>query len=173
MRFANLVWLVPAVALLLGGCGDKAAQNVAMQPMAFHSDDECHVCGMVITRFPGAKGQALDAKAQQVRKFCSAAEMLSWWMQPENRQANLTLYVHDMGKSQWDKPDDAHLILAEQAFYVPAPDLPGAMGLSLGSFSDKQAAQQFADEQDSEVLTLEEMIATLSAAPGTAHHGHH
>ncbi|MBN7822070.1 nitrous oxide reductase accessory protein NosL [Bowmanella yangjiangensis] len=173
MRLANLVWLVPAVSLLLGGCGDKVAQNEMIQPTAFHSDDECHVCGMVITRFPGPKGQALDAAAQQVRKFCSASEMLSWWMQPENRQANLTLYVHDMGKSQWDKPDDAHLIPAAQAFYVPAPDLPGAMGLSLGSFSDKQAAQQFADAQHSEVLSLDEVVARLSAAPVAAHHGHH
>src|SRR3546814_4849150 len=86
-------------------CSSDLATEAAL---AFHPSDECHVCGMVITDFPGPKGAA--ATASGVKKFCSPAEMLGWWLQPENHRADVQLYVHDMGRSHWNIPDDAHLI---------------------------------------------------------------
>src|SRR5690554_7359072 len=76
---------------------------------------------MVVMDFPGPKGQAVARDG--VRKFCSTAEMLSWWLQPENRILQLRLYVHDMGRSHWDQPDDAYLVDATQAWYVTGTGL--------------------------------------------------
>ncbi len=97
------------LALGLAGCGDdKEAVQQTLEPVAFHASDECHVCGMVIASFPGPKGQAVAKEG--VKKFCSTAELLGWWLQPENRLLDAKLYVHDMGRSVWAHPDDEHLI---------------------------------------------------------------
>src|SRR5690606_37571920 len=74
-------FFIVTLMLLLGGCGE-AEKAVSLEPVALHGDDECHVCGMVIADFPGPKGQAVEKAG--VRKFCSTAEMLGWWLQPEN-----------------------------------------------------------------------------------------
>lgn len=138
--------LVMLFGLLLAGCSDKEEARVSYDPVAFHADDECHVCGMIVADFPGPKGQAVERNG--VRKFCSTAEMLSWWLQPENNILQAKLYVHDMGRSQWDQPEDEHLIDATQAWFVTGTPLQGAMGASLASFADRQAAEALAAEHD-------------------------
>ena len=106
-------------ALLLGlglaGCGEQEEVRQSLEPVAFHASDECHVCGMIISDFPGPKGQAVEKGG--VKKFCSTAEMLGWWLQPENRLLEARLYVHDMGRSVWEHPDDGHLIDATSALW--------------------------------------------------------
>ena len=46
-------------ALLLGlglaGCGDQEEVRQSLEPVAFHASDECHVCGMIISDFPGPR----------------------------------------------------------------------------------------------------------------------
>ncbi len=122
------------MCLALAACGKAEPPAASEAALAFHPSDECHVCGMVITDFPGPKGAAVGAGG--VKKFCSPAEMLGWWLQPENHRADVKLYVHDMGRSHWDTPDDAHLIDARTAYFVIGSGLKGAMGVVLASFSD-------------------------------------
>jgi copper chaperone NosL len=147
--------LVLLCALLLAACGESEQQAQALGPVAFHPSDECHVCGMVIADFPGPKGQAVEKGG--VKKFCSTAEMIGWWLQPENRHLTATLYVHDMGRSVWDQPDDDHLIDASSAYYVAGTQLKGAMGVVLASFADEQAARKLAAIQGGRVLRFEEI----------------
>lgn len=163
------------LALLIGlgllACNEPEAVQQNLAPVAFHDSDECHVCGMIITDFPGPKGQAVDKSA--VKKFCSAAEMLGWWLQPENRIGAAKLYVHDMGRSEWLKPDDSHLIDASSAFYVVGlgeSGLQGAMGAVLASFADEQAARKLAAIHGARVLRFEEIDqAVLQQAAATQH----
>jgi copper chaperone NosL len=147
------------MCLALAAC-DKAEPPAASEAaLAFHPSDECHVCGMVITDFPGPKGAAVGAGG--VKKFCSPAEMLGWWLQPENHRADVKLYVHDMGRSHWDAPDDAHLIDARSAYFVIGSGLKGAMGVVLASFSDPQAAEKLASDTGGRVLRLEDIDQKL------------
>ena len=145
--------------LLLAACDKAPESSFTDAPVAFHPNDECHVCGMVITDFPGPKGAAVGAGG--VKKFCSPAEMLGWWLQPENHRADVTLYVHDMGRSHWDAPDDAHLIDARTAYFVIGSGLKGAMGVVLASFSDPQAAEKLASDSGGRVLRLEDIDQKL------------
>lgn len=166
-------FVVATIFLGLTACGEAEQNPVALEPVAFHEGDECHVCGMVITRFPGPKGQAVAP--EMTRKFCSTAEMLGWWLQPENQNLKAELYVHDMGRSDWNHPDDKHLIDATEAWYVAGTELKGAMGIVLASFADKQAAQALADEHNGRVLAFEQIDQALlqqRAAVGQAHHAH-
>ncbi|WP_253264449.1 nitrous oxide reductase accessory protein NosL [Aeromonas media] len=48
-----------ALLLALAGCNDVDSNPHVYDPVAFHSGDECHICGMAITGFPGPKGEAV------------------------------------------------------------------------------------------------------------------
>ncbi|KAA0947868.1 MULTISPECIES: nitrous oxide reductase accessory protein NosL [unclassified Pseudomonas] len=163
--------LAVVMGLMLAGC-DKPVQATASEgPVGFHRSDECHVCGMVISDFPGPKGEVVEQGG--VKKFCSTAEMIGWWMQPENHHQNAKLYVHDMGKSHWDTPDDAHLIDAKIAFYVLGTGLKGAMGVVLASFADEAAAQKVAADTGGRVLRFGDIdLALLQQPVGMSHMGH-
>ena len=158
LKTTGLSLLALLFGLALLACSKLEEAPASLAPVAFHSADECHVCGMIISDFPGPKGQAVAPSS--VKKFCSAAEMLGWWLQPENRLGAAKLYVHDMGRSQWAKPDDHYLIDATQAFYVVGladSGLKGAMGAVLAAFSDAQAAQQLASTYHARVLRFDEI----------------
>ncbi len=165
----TLLALVIGLALL--ACNEPEVEQKSPAPVAFHDSDECHVCGMIITDFPGPKGQAVSKS--ETKKFCSAAEMLGWWLQPENRIGDAKLYVHDMGRSDWAKPDDSHLIDATQAFYVvdlADSGLSGAMGAVLASFADEQAARKLAAMHNARVLKFAEIDqAVLQQAVAMGH----
>ncbi|MFA5677359.1 MAG: nitrous oxide reductase accessory protein NosL [Pseudomonas sp.] len=164
------ILLVLLLGLTLAACGGKEDAKVSYDPVQFHSDDECHVCGMIIADFPGPKGQAVERDG--VKKFCSTAEMLSWWLQPENNILQAKLYVHDMGQSQWDSPDDSHLVDATQAWYVAGTSLQGAMGASLASFANKQAAEDLAAQHEgATVMAFEQIDEAFLAQAAAAQHG--
>jgi copper chaperone NosL len=149
--------LLLTAALLLGlaACNEPETNEQALAPVAFHASDECHVCGMAISDFPGPKGEAVEKG--KVRKFCSTAELLGWWLQPENRTLQAKLYVHDMGRSSWEKPDDHYLIDATSAYYVAGTKLKGAMGAVLATFAKETDAQRLAAEQGGRVLRFDEI----------------
>lgn len=158
------------LALGMAGCGDdKEAVQPTLEPVAFHASDECHVCGMVIASFPGPKGQAVAKEG--VKKFCSTAELLGWWLQPENRLLDAKLYVHDMGRSVWEHPDDEHLIDATTAYYVVGTSLKGAMGASLASFSSEQQAQDLATQHGGRVLRFADIDQALLQEAASMQHG--
>ena len=128
----NLTKLVSIAlfALLPLGCNSDDATKQFVDPQSFESTQECHVCGMVIVRFPGPKAQAFETRGEQMRKFCSTMEMMIWYLQPENLANVSSVYVHDMTFSPWDKPKDKHLIDAKSAIYVLGSDMSASIGSS-------------------------------------------
>lgn len=148
--------LMLMMALFLVGCSgetEKAVEKPA--PVHIESGDECHICGMAITRFPGPKGEVITEKEQTVHKFCSTRDMFAWVLQPENIMRKHTLYVHDMSQTEWAGPDDAALIDARDAVYVFGSERKGAMGQTMASFSTEAAAKDFMAEYGGELLTYD------------------
>lgn len=165
-------WLVAVAALLLVACSDEAKQVVNTDPVAFHSGDECHVCGMLITEWPGAKGESINTQNGETHKFCSTVDMFSWLLQPENKTLQAKIYVHDMSKTHWDQPEDEHLMDAREAWYVHGSKLLGAMGPSLASFSDRAAAEQLVAEQGGRILSFDEINLDVLQEISRAGHEH-
>ena len=149
--------LIFLLSLMLLGCNSDVEKQQVVDPQTFESTEECHVCGMVITRFPGPKGQAFEPRLQQMRKFCSTMEMMIWYLQPENQANVSTVYVHDMAFSPWDKPSDGYLMDAKNAIYVLGSDMPTSMGQSLGTFSSKSAAKSFIEQHGGEVILFKNL----------------
>ncbi|HFK8480614.1 TPA: nitrous oxide reductase accessory protein NosL [Pseudomonas aeruginosa] len=155
------------LSLLLAGCDASRDDATALGPVPIASGDECHVCGMLIEEMPGPKGEAVLPGA--VRKFCSTAELFGWWLQPENRQGQARLYVHDMSQADWRHPDDARLIDATRAYYVVGIQRPGGMGATLASFADEEAATRLAAEEGGRVLRFDEIDQAVLQGVGGDH----
>lgn len=173
LHYSQRLLLGFVLAVGLAACGDDEQTQINYDPVAFHSDDECHICGMVISDFPGPKGEAIGRDG--VRKFCSTSEMLGWWLQPENQISDARLYVHDMGQSHWDQPDDEHLIDATQAWYVLGTPLKGAMGASLATFAQETDARDLASKHNGRVVRFEDidqalLQQTVADQPTQDHH---
>ena len=149
--------LVFLLSMMLLGCNSEDERQLVVDPQTFESGEECHVCGMAITRFPGPKGQAFESRTEQMRKFCSTMELMIWYLQPENQTNVSTIYVHDMAFSPWEKPSDGYLIDAKNAVYVLGSDMPGSMGKSLGTFSSQSAAQSFVRQHGGEIIVFKNL----------------
>ncbi len=150
--------LVVVAAITLAGCSKEAGTEVAKpDPVHFHPEDECHVCGMSVMGFPGPKGEALGGSSGQIRKFCSTRDLFAWALQPENAHGKHTMYVHDMAQTEWKAPADAALIDAREAYYVVGSKRTGAMGPTLASFGNENSAHEFSQQYGGRVLSFGEV----------------
>jgi copper chaperone NosL len=154
-----LLCVLALLGLLIGaGCEQRTdTDRIQQPPVAFRVGDECQVCGMIITRFPGPRGEAWVSRRAQPLKFCSTRDLFAWLLQPETAAVVENIYVHDMAQSDWSQPDDAHLIEARKAWYVAGSTRTGAMGPTLAPFAARDAAQAFADEYGGRLLGFDEI----------------
>lgn len=164
MKSYKLLALIIALSIVvtsLISCSDKADQaQVIHQAVAMESGDECHLCGMLITRFDGPKGEVFRKElGEQVFKFCSTRDMFSYYLDPENKRNVAQMLVHDMSKMPWgsDSIDDKYFIDAKTAWYVIGSEKTGAMGQTLASFSQQKDAVAFAKEFGGQVVSFKEI----------------
>jgi copper chaperone NosL len=155
--FAFITVLTVAFTSLVS-CSDNAEQQqIIHKAVATESSDECHLCGMLITRFDGPKGEVFRKETgDQVFKFCSTRDMFSYYLDPENKRNVAQMLVHDMSKMPWgsDSIDDKHFIDAKTAWYVAGSEKTGAMGETLASFSKEGDAEAFAKEFGGKVISF-------------------
>ncbi|NQY27692.1 MAG: nitrous oxide reductase accessory protein NosL [Piscirickettsiaceae bacterium] len=150
------------IVLMLTACSEAPSDlKLAQQAMTIERSDECHLCGMIITGFPGPKGQLYKRGSEQNLKFCSTRDMFSYLLDPEHQHAIQTVYVHDMAVTPWDSPDDEFYIDARTAFYVVGHKRKGAMGPTLASFTDQSVANTFIEEFGGQLYQFEDIDQQL------------
>ncbi len=160
-KLLSLIVVLALIVTSLMSCSDKSEQQKMLhQAVAMESGDECHLCGMLITRFDGPKGEIFRKETgTQVFKFCSTRDMFSYYLDPENKRNVAQMLVHDMSKMPWgsDSIDDKYFIDAKTAWYVAGSEKTGAMGKTLASFSQQKDAIAFAKEFGGQVLGFKEI----------------
>lgn len=161
MKFYKSLALIAALTIAvtsLTSCSDNTEQQQMLhKAVAMESADECHLCGMLITRFDGPKGEVFRKETgDQVFKFCSTRDMFSYYLDPENKRNVAQMLVHDMSKMPWgsDSINDKYFIDAKTAWYVTGSEKTGAMGETLASFSQQSDAQVFAKEFGGKVISF-------------------
>lgn len=160
---SNLIKYLTILVCLssISACSDnKNSDELIHKAVAMESSDQCHLCGMLITRFGGPKGEVFrQDQTDTVLKFCSTIDMFSYYLDPENTRNVSQMMVHDMSKMAWgsDSINDEHLINAKTAWYVINSSKMGAMGKTLASFSLQKDAQAFADEFGGQVVSFTEI----------------
>lgn len=129
---------------LLQGCGDeRQSAQTPQQAMAIEAGEECHLCGMIITNFPGPKGQLTERGKSKQMKFCSTRDMMAYALDPEHAHHIQSVFVHDMAVNPWESPSEDTYIDGRTAWYVTRSSQKGAMGPTLATFKDKMAAEAF------------------------------
>jgi copper chaperone NosL len=154
------LWPISALLLLflLTACSETPAElQAAQKAMAIESHEECHLCGMIISGFPGPKGQLYERGKPHSLKFCSTRDMFAYLLDPEHQHAIQTSYVHDMTVSPWDHTNEQTYIDARQAWYVVGHNKKGAMGPTLASFSDQKIAITFAEQYGGQIYHFEDI----------------
>lgn len=145
-------FLVLLLTMLLGACSQQQDASALQKPVPIASGDECHVCGMQIKRFPGPKAEAYVQGNKTPYKFCSTRDMFAWFLQPETATVVGKIFVHDMGATNWQSPSDNDFIDARTAWYVVGSNAKGAMGPTLASFKDRDAAMAFVAKNGGTVM---------------------
>jgi len=141
----------------LSACDPATEHTVDLQPVPIADGDECHMCGMIISRFPGPKGEAFVQGASIPLKFCSTRDLFAFLTQPEAQANVLAAFVHDIGKTSWEAPTVDAFIDARSAWYVADQPLRGAMGPTLASFAERAAAERFISEHGGRLLAYGEI----------------
>ena len=164
MKSYKVIALIIAFFIIttnLMSCSEKTEQaQMLHEAVAMESSDECHLCGMLITRFDGPKGEVFRKETgDQAFKFCSTRDMFSYYLDPENKRNVAQMLVHDMSKMPWgsNSIDDKYFIDAKAAWYVAGSENTGAMGPTLASFSEQKDAQAFAQKFGGQVLSFKEI----------------
>lgn len=153
-------------AMLMAGCDRSEEVTKTLPPVAIEAGDECHVCGMIITNFPGPKGEAYLRGGRKPLKFCSTRDLFSYLLQPESQTMVTQIYVHDMAATDWEHPANTAFVDARSAWYVADQPLEGAMGPTLASFNRREDALDFIKKHGGRLLRYDDITLELLANLG-------
>lgn len=163
-----LVATATALMLILAACSpeEDAALPLPLEP---DSSSIAYFCHMALTEHDGPKGQLFLRGQMAPVWFSSPGEVFMFLTtelaQPRDLRA---VYVNDMGRGSWEKPEVGAWIEAETAFYVVGSSKTGAMGdKEAVPFASKDMAAQFAKEFGGEVLDFEQAKAAMTAEAGS------
>lgn len=153
----------------LTGCNRQDDNGDAVKPHEIAAQSSCSLDGMLLSDYPGPKGQVIYKGDSQVNWFCDSVELLSTLLKPEQVRPVLAAHVQDMAKADWDKPV-GHWINARQAVYVLGSKRHGSMGPTAASFADEAAAKAFAAQWGGRVLRYAEIKPDMVDLSGGALH---
>lgn len=161
LKLLTKISCVMLIPFMLIGCNEDPQETMLRQAVAIEKADECHLCGMIISNFPGPKGESFQQGKDSVNKFCSTKDLFAFLLQPENTRLAREVYVHDMSKSPWEHADDQYFIDAKSAWYVVGSSQNGAMGSTLASFSQQDDANAFSEKFGGEVYPYDQITIEL------------
>ena len=147
--------------LLLAACSEAVKQGAAQEPSA---DTACALDGMVLRDFPGPKAQVQYAEGKP-DFYCDLAELFGVVHAPEQKRRVAGLFVQDMGKADWARPQ-GHWIDAKSALYVVGSRRIGSMGPAIASFSTAPEAAAFVKAEGGKVVPFDQVTARMAMPKG-------
>ena len=166
MRRAALSGMLLA-ALALAGCNDKKTAE-APPPHELTASAIGNYCGMNVLEHSGPKGQIILASRIEPVWFSSARDAFSFTMLPEEPKDIRAIYVSDMARApSWEQPGANNWVDAKQALFVVGSRVKGGMGADEAvPFSNREAADKFAEENGGRVYEVRRGAARLRARNG-------
>ncbi len=160
--------LAVLTAAALGACG-KSETTTDVAPIEITQSTSCTLDGMLLADYPGPKAQIHYAGQPDPEFFCDTVEMFNVYLKPEQVRTVRGLFVQDMGKTDWDQPQD-HWIDAKSAIYVHGSKRRGSMGPTIASFALEADAAKFAAEYGGKVYRFAEITPDMVILDGGALH---
>lgn len=157
-------WGALAVLALVAACSQAVLTATAQEPGA---DTACALDGMILKDFPGPKAQIQYAEGK-ADFYCDLMELFSALLAPEHKRSVTGIFVQDMGKTSWDKPE-GHWIAAKSALYVVGSKKQGSMGPTFGAFSSPDAAAAFVKQEGGRILPFDQITPAMLDTGGNVH----
>ena len=144
-------------------------QQESTQPLPIELTREhaCAVCGMVTVDLPGAKAQ-IHYRNGKIDTFCCTLHMLSFYLQPDRPPNIAAIYVNDMGKADWEKPE-GHWTDAKKAFYVLGGDVMGPHGEALVPFAELRDAEDYVRDHGGKIVKFDDVTMGMLRPDTHAH----
>ena len=171
MRRANWGLLLSALLLLTTACGEEQKAE-APPPAELTREAIGHYCNMIVQDHQGPKGQIFLSGKPEPIWFSSVRDTLAFTLLPEEPKDIAAIYVNDMGRASWDKPEAGTWIEAKGAWYVIGSTQQGGMGAPEAvPFSKRADAEDFASAYRGQVVAFSEIPsdAILGEVPETQH----
>lgn len=149
-----------AIAPLAACSNETGSQAVSTEPVEITASTSCELDGMLLTDYPGPKGQIHYAGEDRPWFYCDTIEVLNTLLLPEQIRKVNAVYVQDMGRADWDNPKGAW-IDARTALYVQGSKRKGSMGATLATFSSEEDAQKFIAEYGGKLLRMNEITPEM------------
>ena len=146
-----------AAAFALVACGEDIPTS-APKPIELSRADVGHYCRMIVVDHKGPKGQIHIKGRDKPVFFSSVRDTIAFTMLPEEPKRLTAIYVNDMGRSNWDKPQKGTWIDARKAHYVIGSSRRGGMGAPEAvPFSQPGTATAFAARYGGRVVGFDKI----------------
>lgn len=150
--------IMAALAAFAVAGAAQAAGDLGTKPIT--DKDQCHACDMWITKYPGPKGEIV-MKNGNVYKFCASKCMLCTLQRLGENDQIAGIYVHDVSKTDWEKPSDDAFIDAKKAWFVGGSSRKATMGKSFAPLPTKKLAVEFQKKYGGEIYTYDQLTKEI------------
>lgn len=144
-------------AALVAGCDDAGPHaGVPPPPAELGGDAIGYYCNMIVVAHSGPKGHIFLTGREAPVWFTSVRDTVAFTRLPEEPKNIAAVYVNDMGRASWEKPEPDTWIEARDAWYVVGSARRGGMGAPEPvPFAEREAAERFADVEGGRVLPFD------------------
>ncbi len=154
MKILSVFVVVLLFAGLGSACSEKKPQAVP-EPQELTTDAVGYFCGMTVLNHNGPKGQIFLTDREQPLWFTSVRDTLAFTHLPGEPKNIAAIYVTDVGRASWDRPEPGTWIDARKAFYVVGSDRLGGMHApEVVPFSSREDAQRFVQQHGGKIYTF-------------------
>jgi copper chaperone NosL len=151
MRSAGIAMALTAVFALAACDGDETAD--VPKPAELTRDDISHFGRMIVQNHKGPKGQIHLKDHRKPLWFSSVRDTIAFTMLPGESKRVAAVYVNDMTRASWQRPEPGTWIDARAASYVIGSRRRGGMGAPEAvPFAKRDAAAKFATKYGGRVV---------------------
>ena len=110
---------------------------------------------MIVVDHLGPKGQVHIGGREEPIWFSSVRDAIAFTLLPEEPKNIAAIYVNDMGRASWDRPEPGTWIDARKAWYVIGSDRAGGMGAPEAvPFAVEHDAESFAGRHGGRIVAF-------------------
>lgn len=157
-----LLAILLAGTVSISGCSDDVASG---PPKISYGRDTCDFCHMIISE---ARYAAAYRDGNGKPYVFDDIEDLVLHAEEHGHSSEMTAWVHDYNTEEWLEVDDA--------WFVFSPEIPTPMAGGMVAFETEQAANDFAETVEGEVLRWDGILAHVAEggdAGSMQEHGGH
>lgn len=143
------------VATLAWACSDAQRENIPA-PQVLTRDAIGYFCGMTVLDHNGPKGQVFLTDRKQPLWFTSVRDTIAFTRLPGEPKNIAAIYVTDIGRASWDRPEVDTWIDARSAFYVLGSNRVGGMQVpEVVPFATREGTELFIEQHGGEVYVFD------------------